>query len=197
MKTIVALFAAMIFLAGCSTIKPSPVKTIYCKTFEEPIKVAKSEAVKTNSKTFFMLNTGSMVPLIDYRDAIVVNQFFKFEDLKAGDIAVYAPKWSKYTVTHMCYDRRARNGNWRMYGIHNGSVDSGNMSKENFVGKVTEIYKTSPYNFETYFAANSLLTFKRIMIDFPYSSQRIIDKLISFTDNPIEISLFKTKKTNL
>jgi len=139
MKTIILFFAALIVLSGCATIKPNPVKTICCKSSENPFDAAKSKFFYTNYKVFWMMNTGSMKPLIDYRDTIVVNTDFDFEDLKPGDIAVYTPNWSNYTVTHMCYDKFG--GNWRMYGINNGTIDPSTTTEKNYVGKVIIIYK--------------------------------------------------------
>lgn len=106
----------------------------------------------------FQVATGSMIPVYEVGDIIVVRKT-KVSDLKVGDDITYrgdAAEFKNFTITHRIVDKRYENGRYYFTtkGVANTEKDP-EISETNIYGKV--IYHTILFSFVGRLMTNALI----------------------------------------
>ena len=93
-----------------------------------------------NDTPFFVVSSGSMKPILEVGDIIVVSGLNQYEELKVDDIIVFTlPTDSKRVIVHRInsIDKEGERGiEIKTKGDNNPNVDGWTVLEKNYVGKV-------------------------------------------------------------
>ena len=93
-----------------------------------------------NDTPFFVVSSGSMKPILEVRDIIVVSGINQYEELKVDDIIVFTlPTDSKRVIVHRInsVDKEGERGiEIKTKGDNNPNVDGWTVLEKNYIGTV-------------------------------------------------------------